>query len=113
MTLSAEQLQILQHSLGVDQYGRGQMYRNHFCAGGTDERVCRELVALGLMQTFTREFLPYYNCIVTEEGKCAMLAQSPKPPKLTRGQQRYRAFCDADTGESFGTWLLRTQKVDL
>lgn len=103
--LTPQQLEILQHSLGVDQYGQGQMYRNHFCAGGADEDICRELVALGYMETFTRSYLPYYNCTVTDAGKAAMSAQSPKPPKLTRSQQRYRRFLKADTGESFIQWL--------
>jgi hypothetical protein len=85
------------------------MYRNHFCAGGDDEAICRELVALGYMTTFEREWLPYFNCVVTEAGKAAMLADSPKPPKLTRSQIRYRRFLDADTGESFREWLGRAE----
>lgn len=106
-TLTERQLEILQHSLGVDRYGQGRRvdgdyYRNHFCAGGKDEETCRELVALGFMETFTRSYLPYYNCTVTEAGKAAMLACSPKPPKLTRSQLRYRRWLDvADTGISF------------
>lgn len=103
--MTAEQLQILQHALGVDQYGRGEMYRNHFCAGGKDVPVCESLVALGFVETFERAYLPYYNCTVTEAGKRAMLAESPKPPKLTRGQQRYREFLSADSGVSFREWL--------
>lgn len=103
--ITAEQLHVLQHSLGVDKYGQGEMYRNHFCAGGTDVPICVSLVALGFMETFTREHLPYYNCAVTAAGKAAMLAESPKPPKLTRSQIRYRAFLSADTGGSFGEWL--------
>ncbi len=103
--LTRSQLEILQHALGVDEYGRGAMYRNHFCAGGGDEEICRELVALGFMSTFTRSYLPYYNCTVTEAGKTAMREQSPNPPKLTRSQRRYRAFLSADTGCSFGEWL--------
>lgn len=103
--MTARQLEILQHALGVDQFGQGQIYRNHFCAGGDDEPTCRELVALGFMETFTRKWLPYYNCLVTEAGKAAMLEHSPAPPKLTRGQQRYRRFLDADSGVSFGEWL--------
>lgn len=103
--MTPEQLQILQHSLGVDRYGQGPMYRNHFCAGGADETVCRELVALGYMETFERSYLPYYNCRVTESGKQAMRVESPKPPVLTRGQKRYRAFLHADTGGSFIEWL--------
>jgi len=82
------------------------MYRNHFCAGRKDEVVCRELVALGYMKNhYTTEMLPYYNCSVTESGKAAMLAESPKPPKLTRSQQRYRRFLKADVGCSFREWL--------
>lgn len=105
MPLNQRQLEILQHSLGVDQYGQGEMYRNHFCAGGGDEMICRELVALGYMSTFERSYLPYYNCRVTESGIAAMLIESPKPPKLSRSQKRYRAFLKADTGESFREWL--------
>ncbi len=103
--MSPRQLEILQHSLGVDQYGQGSMYRNHFCAGGDDEETCRELVELGYMETFTRPYLPYYNCTVTAAGKSAMLEHSPKPPKLSRSQQRYRRFLDQDSGLSFREWL--------
>lgn len=103
--LNPRQLEILQHALGVDQYGRGSQFRNHFCAGGDDETVCRELVAMGYMTTFSRPYLPYYNCTVTQDGKAAMSAQSPKPPVTTRSQKRYRDFLKADTGYSFGEWL--------
>ncbi len=103
--LTPRQLEILQHALGLDQYGRGAQTRNHFCAGEDDEATCRELVALGYMATFTRSWLPYYNCLVTDAGKAAVREQSPKPPKLTRSQQRYRRFLKADTGESFREWL--------
>lgn len=104
--LTAEQLHVLQHSLGVDKYGQGQQYRNHFCAGGKDESICRELVAMGYMQQHaTTECLPYFNCSVTEDGKRAMDEQSPHPPKLTRSQQRYRQFLNHDSGLSFREWL--------
>lgn len=104
--MTAAQLEILQHSLGVDKCGQGEMYRNHFCAGGDDEPICRELVALGYMvQHPTTKWLPYFNCSVTDEGKRAMLAESPAPPKLTKAQKRYRDFLKADTGMSFIEWL--------
>lgn len=103
--MTPQQLGILQHALGVDKYGQGAQYRNHFCAGGSDEDICRELVALGYMKTFVRSYLPYYNCTVTDEGKAAMLAQSPRQPRLTRGQRRYREFLNADSGVSFKEWL--------
>ena len=113
--MTARQLEILQHALGVDQYGRGQMYRDHFCAGGDDETVCRELVAMGHMCTWRGADergqvpgFPYYNCSVTDQGKRAMLAESPQAPKLSPAQERYRRFLHADTGSSFGEWLKAT-----
>ena len=103
--MTSSQLQILQHALGVDKYGQGEQYRNHFCAGGTDEGECRALVAMGYMRTWQAEGYPYYNCSVTDEGKEAMKRESPFAPVLTRGQKRYRQFLQADTGLSFGEWL--------
>jgi hypothetical protein len=104
--MTPNQLSILQHSLGLDQYGQGPMFRNHFCAGGADEEVCRSLVALGYMREHeTTEAYPYYNCTVTKAGKEAVLRESPPPPKLTRSQRRYREFLHADTGRPFGEWL--------
>lgn len=103
--MTPEQLHILQHALGVDEYGQGKQYRNHFCAGGDDIVVCQQLVAMGYMETFERDYLPYYNCMATEAGKAAMAEESPKPPKLTRSQKRYRAFLDHDSGIRFGEWL--------
>lgn len=108
--MTPEQLQILQHSLGLDQYGQGTMYRNHFCAGGADEAICRELIALGYMvQHRTTEVLPYFNCSVTDAGKEAVKRESPKPPKLTRSQKRYREFLRADNGMKFSEWLRVTR----
>jgi hypothetical protein len=110
--MTPAQLHVLQHALGVDQYGQGGMYRNHFCAGGADETLCRELVALGYMKTWPHADergevpgYPYYNCSVTEEGKAAMLRESPAAPKLTRSQRRYRAYLKADTGFSFREFM--------
>jgi hypothetical protein len=97
-------LEILQHSLGVDQYGRGRMYRNHYC-GGAEQ--CRLLVDLGYMIEHTPSELtggsPLFT--VTSAGRRAMLEACPKPPKLTRSQIRYRDFLREDCGESFGEWL--------
>ena len=42
--------------------------------------------------------------------KAVMLAESPKPPKLTRSQQRYRAYLKADTGGLFREWLKYYQR---
>ena len=105
--MTLEQLHVLQHALGLDEYGQGTMYRNHFCADGTDVPICESLVALGYMRVFAPNAspLPYYNCTVTDAGKEAVLRESPAPPKLTRSQKRYRRFLDADSGLTFIEWL--------
>jgi hypothetical protein len=108
--MTAKQLEILQHAFGVDRYGQGEFYRNNFCAGGEDVVECKELVKMGFMASFEREWLPYFNCTVTEAGKKAMIKESPEAPLLTKGQRRYREFLKADTGRSFGEWL-RDQAV--
>jgi hypothetical protein len=110
--MTPEQLQILQHSLGLDQYGQCEMRdgyypRNYFCAGYNDAETCRSLVALGYMAEYQASELtggdPLFR--VTKQGENAVKAESPTPPKLTRGQRRYRQFLHADTGRSFAEWL--------
>jgi hypothetical protein len=116
--MTARHLEILQHALGLDQYGKVRYYRdgreyygfmpnrNHFCAGGGDEPECRELVLMGLMkQHHTTEVLPYFNCSVTDAGKEAVRKESPAAPKLTRSQERYRAYLRADCFENFRDYL--------
>jgi hypothetical protein len=100
--MTPRQLEILQHALGVDRYGRTTKgftpyTRNYFCAGPADEPDCRELIALGFMEQHeTTEWLPYFNCSATDAGIKAMHAASPEPPKLSRSQQRYLRFLDSD-----------------
>ena len=48
---------------------------------------------------------PYFNCSVTDKGKVAMRRESPKPPKLSRSQIRYRKYLNHDSGLSFREWL--------
>jgi hypothetical protein len=105
--VSPRQLEILQHALGADRYGkRPPNGRNYFCAGAADEPDCRELVAMGYMQEHRRtDVFPYFNCSVTGDGINAMLRESPAPPKLTASQKRYQRFLDADSGMKFGEWL--------
>lgn len=102
--MAPKDLEILQHSLGVDQYGQGRMFRNHFVGG---EKECRLLVASGYMTEHPASELtggdPWFR--VTEAGKREVIEQSPKPPKLTRSQQRYRRFLNDDSGLSFKEWL--------
>lgn len=93
--MKPELLQILQHSLGLDQYGLGRRYRNHFVAGGDDEFKCRELVVLGFMceVRMASELTGELPCFaVTKAGVEAIKVNSPAAPKLTRGQQRYKRY---------------------
>lgn len=110
--LTHEQLHVLQHSLGVDKYGQGQMYRNHFCAAGDNVATCKELVAMGYMINHqTTDMVPYYNCTVTDAGREAVRNESPPAPKLTRSQKRYREYLDADSGLTFIEWIRERAKV--
>lgn len=90
----ARGLHILQHSLGVDQHGEGEQYRNHFVTGeGSDDHPdCMALVAAGLM--IVRLSPPHMGGMdmfaVTLAGKVYVAEHSPPAPKLTRGQRRYR-----------------------
>ncbi len=106
------QLHILQHSLGLDQYGGGTQYRNHFVTGpgSKDFANCRALVAGGLMTERAGNELSGGDSIfcVTPKGIDFVALNSPaRPPeqKLTRSQKRYRAWLNADCGLSFAEWL--------
>jgi hypothetical protein len=110
---AGEELHILQHSLGVDQFGQGEQYRNHFVTGeGSDDHPhCMALVERGLMQRragsqLTGEMDLF---LVTEVGKAFMAANSPTPPKPTRSQRRYRAWLDADCNMTFFEYIRATQ----
>jgi hypothetical protein len=111
--LREELLHILQHSLGLDEHGlyRGERdgYRNHFVTDGDsgDGRMCRELVALGLMvEHASREITGGMSTFtVTDAGRDAVAEQSPSAPKLTRSQKRYQRFLIHDNGMSFREWL--------
>ena len=104
-----EKLKVLQHSLGVDEYGNGPQYRNHYCAGHGHHSfdVCRELVADGFMREHPASDLSGGDAVftVTRAGREWMSANSPTPPKLTRSQRRYQAWLDEDGCVPFGEWL--------
>ncbi|KQM92264.1 hypothetical protein ASE70_14905 [Sphingomonas sp. Leaf22] len=102
-------LTVLQHSLGVDQYGRGNQYRDHFvCGEGHDSyAACCAAVAQGLMTRRESALFGDNGSLfrVTDAGRAWMAANSPAPPKLTRSQQRYQRYLDADTSLTFREWL--------
>jgi hypothetical protein len=98
-------LHILQHSLGLDQYGQGNQYRNHFVAGGKDVGLCRELVGLGYMVERTASSMtggdPWFS--VTPAGVDAVAFESPRPPKVSKSKQRYRRWLEY--GDSFDSFI--------
>lgn len=114
LALTPEQLHVLQHSLGCDQYGNstasehheGGYYRNRYVCDSGDPAV-DSLVAVNLMKDCGPSSLAggMHLYVVTPEGVAAMKEQSPKAPTLTRAQRRYRQFLQADCGYSFREWL--------
>lgn len=105
----SKMIRILQHSLGVDEFGRGEQYRNHFVTGdgSVDHPTCLLAVAFGLMEMRTGTALTGGDDLftVTPDGKRCMADNSPVPPKLTRSQRRYQAYLDADCSMSFREWM--------
>ena len=105
--MKPELLQILQHSLGLNQYGQGNQYRNHFVAGGRDAELCRELVTDGYMTEHAPRMIsggdPIFS--VTAKGVDHVTFHSPLPPpqkKLTPSKKRYRRYLDIE--ECFGSF---------
>lgn len=102
------ELSIVQHSLGVDQYGQGEMYRNHFASDPTPE--LENLVTHGLLaDRGVVKWAGELHCYcVTKKGIRWMKKQSPAPPKVSRSQLRYRKWLDVQDcfGDmTFGEWL--------
>jgi hypothetical protein len=109
--MSETRLSILQHALGVDQYGRGQQYRSHYVAGRDSDvwSLLTEMTTEGLMVNFGSSAMygGDYCFAVTDRGREYVDTNSPAPPKRTRSQKRYDEFLDADSGMTFGEWLKR------
>ncbi|WP_234455823.1 hypothetical protein [Stenotrophomonas sp. S41] len=109
VAMTKDELNILQHSLGLDQHGRGDSRRNHFVTseGSVDHRHCMALFNRGLMTRTVGFALAGGSDVftVTGAGREAVKAYSPAPPKLTRSQQRYQQFLRYDGGVTFGEYL--------
>ena len=102
-----QKLHILQHSLGLDKYGQGDSYRNHFATseGSKDHQACNELVESGLMDV--RRNIEVYGGMdlfyVTDRGKEYVATNSLKPPKISKSKARYRRFLEY--GDSFDSFI--------
>ncbi|OHV81657.1 hypothetical protein [Rhizobium sp. LCM 4573] len=107
--MTPKQIHILQHTLGLDQHGRGTFYRNHFVTGegSKDHADCMALVDLGFMAV--RRDHPLSggdDCFwATEQGKRAVVSESPAPPKLSRSKQRYLDFLAYDGSMTFMEYI--------
>jgi len=100
-------LQILQHSLGLNQYGQGRQYRNHFVAGpgSTDFAICIELVEAGLRKRRSSFILTAGDEVfhVTPAGVDFVALNSTKPPKVSKSKARYLRFLEY--GDGFDSFL--------
>lgn len=100
-------IHILQHSLGLDDFGQGRQYRNHFVTGpgSKDWDKCRALVGAGLMVERPGNALSGGDSIfiVTPAGIDFVATNSPKPPKVSRSRKRYLRFLEY--GDSFNSFL--------
>ncbi len=118
--MNSTHLHILQHALGVDQYGCNPhrpnsddefgCYRNRFITSPTcpDGLLCQELATLGHMHDHGPQRLAggmhYYT--VTQAGYDAMRAASPAPPKVSRSKARYARYRSmSDLFDSFKDFL--------
>jgi hypothetical protein len=108
MNLTDTQLQILQHTLGLDGHGQPPAnrrpcpddefpgcYRNNFYAGPghSDWEDLQALTASGLMtmgRVRTEQGDRYFSA--TKAGYDTVKLQSPPPPKLSRAKRRWQQF---------------------
>jgi hypothetical protein len=97
MTALPDMLHILQHSLGVDRFGRGE-YRNHFVTGegSLDHPACMDAVSRGLMQRHPGNALTGEMdlFVVTEAGKQFVRDNVQKVDAKQRRKDRYSRFLD-------------------
>lgn len=106
-------LEVLQHALGVDRFGRGSMYRDHFVAGPghSDFDTCLAATERGLMQRYENKHVIGGNVfVVTDQGRQFVLARSPKPDRKQKARDRYSRYLDlADVlpDLTFGDFLRR------
>lgn len=116
-------LHILQHALGLDDYGRdskGRMpadieepYRNRYVVGPDSDawKLCMEHVEAGRMTRHDecKSWTGGMSCFcVTALGLRFVSEHSPRPPKVTRNQQRYLDWLrvsDVCPDLSFGQFL--------
>jgi len=119
--MSEQELHILQHSLGCDEFGESatrhkdegdgcfEYYRNRYVSDPTD--VLTAMVGKRLLENLGPVAMyggmNFYR--VTAFGVGSMKQHSKK---LTPSKRRYRDYLNADSGMSFGEWLKRRGRCD-
>jgi hypothetical protein len=113
-------LHILQHALGLDDFGRGKAYRNHFATGPECDNwgLCMAHVEAGRMKKHEPRaiFGGGEHCcfVVTDAGKAFVREHSPRPSKRQRSRDRYLEWLrisDVCPDLTFGEWLKQSRKV--
>ena len=110
MQFSTE-LEVLQHSLGVDHYGVSRCGGRDWFAvgpGSYDFSTCMGLVCKGLMVDCgaVSWMAGEHVFRVTYAGRKFVRAFSERPPKRTRSQRRYTRYLEsAAEVMSFGSYL--------
>ncbi|WP_051534695.1 hypothetical protein [Deefgea rivuli] len=98
--LSKKALHILQHSLGLDEYGQGRQYRNHYVAG-EGHHSWPELLALEASGHITRRKInpaliggeSEFCFCVTDKGIDTVAQESPAPPAIPKSKKTYDDYC--------------------
>lgn len=118
--MTRQHLHILQHSMGLDEYGRDshgavcpkETYRNRYVTEDASPPgvLCLEMVALGLMVRHAPRVvsgdMPIF--CVTPAGYDYIRNNSPPAPKVSRGKARYLKWLrvrDVYPDMTFGDWL--------
>lgn len=109
--MNPRHLSILQHTLGLDEYGQPpkgrklcadddfpNCYRNHYALGpeASDFYLLRELVEGGFMtDRGAQKVMGGMHCFhATQKGYEAVKEHSPRPPKESRAKRRWRHYRD-------------------
>lgn len=115
--MSERILSILQHSLGVDKFGRGTQYREHFVTGegSIDYPICMEAERLGLMTRHAGNALTGEMdlFLVTDAGRAFVAEHSPRPDRRQKARDRYSRFLDISDvmpDLTFGDFLRREKE---
>jgi len=123
-SIPREQLNILRHAIGYDDNGNDNYpnarsddeRRNRFVTSPAhkDGQNCQRNVEQGWMADLGAQHMMSMDhfYVVTDAGKAVVRLHAPLKKRLTKSQERYRRFLDADSGLRFGEWLKRDRMLN-